>query len=162
MDMLTQNDNLPPAKDMKHSLLGLVDEGSAPHQPSLACGHMNFMYVLRVFFYDIFTHCICAVNDMLYRAAIYCSFPHSRSPPSSARFGKYFPKPYKETKGFPWYVSPPKTTPLIMPTLWNTAFIPLFRLGPQPALPRARRGGGAPSAQVTSHSQLPMIADPMC
>ena len=27
--------------------------------------------------------CICAVNDMLYRDAICCSFPHSSPPPSS-------------------------------------------------------------------------------
>ena len=42
-----------------------------------------FMYVLRVLFCDSFTHCICAANKMLYKAAIYCGFQHSRSPPSS-------------------------------------------------------------------------------
>ena len=38
MDTVTENENLPGTKDIKHTLLGLVDEGCAPHQPSLACG----------------------------------------------------------------------------------------------------------------------------
>ena len=38
MVTLTQNDNLPATKDMNHGLLGLVDEGCAPYQPSLAFG----------------------------------------------------------------------------------------------------------------------------
>ena len=31
---------------------------------------------------------------------------------------------------------------------------------PRPALPHARRGGGAPSAQVTGHLQPPIIGNP--
>ena len=31
----------------------------------------------------------------------------------------------------------------------------------RPALPRARRGGGAPSAQVTAHLQPPIIGNPL-
>ena len=31
----------------------------------------------------------------------------------------------------------------------------------RPALPRARRGGGAPSAQVTGHLQPPIIGNPL-
>ena len=38
IDTLTQNDNSSATKDMKHRLLGLVNEGSAPDQPSLASG----------------------------------------------------------------------------------------------------------------------------
>ena len=33
----------------------------------------------------------------------------------------------------------------------------LFNLAPPPPFPRARRGGGPPSAQVTGHVQPPMI-----
>ena len=36
----------------------------------------------------------------------------------------------------------------------------LFKLGPRPALPRARRGGGAPSPQVTGHLSTPYDSEP--
>ena len=36
----------------------------------------------------------------------------------------------------------------------------LFKLGPRPALPHARRGGGAPSAQVTGHLSTPYNREP--
>ena len=36
----------------------------------------------------------------------------------------------------------------------------LFKLGPRPALPRARRGGGAPSAQFTGHLSTPYDREP--
>ena len=44
--------------------------------------HAFYACFARIFC-DILTLCICAVNNMLYRDAIYCSFPQSRSPPSS-------------------------------------------------------------------------------
>ena len=44
--------------------------------------HEFYVCFSRIFC-DIFTRCIRAVNDMLYRDAPYCSFPHCRSPPSS-------------------------------------------------------------------------------
>ena len=36
----------------------------------------------------------------------------------------------------------------------------LFKLGPRPALPRARGGGGAPSAQATGHLSTPYDREP--
>ena len=42
----------------------------------------------------------------------------------------------------------------------RASFPRLFKLGPRPALPRARRGGGAPSAQVTGHLSTPYNREP--
>ena len=53
-----------------------------------------------------------------------------------------------------WYAYPKEEWAVILRDLH------LFKLGPRPALPRARRGGGAPSAQVTGHLSTPYNREP--
>ena len=55
---------------------------------------------------------------------------------------------------------PPRSHLSIRATPPRASFPRLFKLGPRPALPHARRGGGAPSAQVTGHLLTPYNREP--